>query len=178
MAVINVKSVLMGSMVWLATTGLAGCGLTQTMTDGTVAVTQSIFHQQVKTLHLDFNARSALNTNEAQIPLSTVVRVYQLKDNQAFEHASYADLLSGDSEALKADRLAQRDIRVAPGGSVALDMPMEKAARFVAVVGLFHTPDVTHHDWRRVLRRDELAADKPRTIELGNGTLTLDPMKE
>ncbi|KAA1183155.1 type VI secretion system lipoprotein TssJ [Photorhabdus heterorhabditis] len=178
MAAINFKSVMMSSMVWLATAGLAGCGLTQSITDGTVAVTQSIFHKQVKTLHLDFNARSALNTNDAQMPLSTVVRVYQLKDNKAFERASYAELLQGDSEALKSDRLAQRDIRVAPKGSVMLDMPMEKAAKFVAVVGLFHTPDATNNDWRLVIKRDELDADKPRTIELGNGTVTLNPMKE
>lgn len=32
---------------------LAGCGLTQKVTDGTVAVTKSIFYKQVKTLHLD-----------------------------------------------------------------------------------------------------------------------------
>ncbi|NHB59693.1 type VI secretion system lipoprotein TssJ [Photorhabdus sp. RW14-46] len=178
MAVINVKSVMMGGIVCLMLQGLVGCGLTQTVTDGTVAVTQSIFHKQVKTLRLDFSARSALNTTDAQTPLSTVVRVYQLKDNKAFERASYTDLLKGDSEALKADRLTQRDIRVAPKGSVSLDMPMEKAARFVGVVGLFHTPDATNNSWRLVIRRDELDADKPRTIELGSGTLTLNAVKE
>ena len=30
---------------------LSGCGLTQKVTDGTVAVTKSIFYRQVKTLH-------------------------------------------------------------------------------------------------------------------------------
>lgn len=36
---------------------LTGCGLTQKVTDGTVAVTKSIFYRQVKTLHLDIQAR-------------------------------------------------------------------------------------------------------------------------
>jgi hypothetical protein len=40
---------------------LAGCGLTQSVTDGTVAVTKSIFYKQVKTLHLDIRAREAVN---------------------------------------------------------------------------------------------------------------------
>ncbi|MBS9438209.1 type VI secretion system lipoprotein TssJ [Photorhabdus noenieputensis] len=177
MAAINFKSAMMGGIVCLMAQGLVGCGLTQTVTDGTAAVTQSIFHKQVKTLRLDFSARSALNTTDAQIPLSTVVRVYQLKDNKAFEHASYGELLKDDSEALKADWLAQRDIRVAPKGSVSLNMPMEKMARFVGIVGLFHTPDAANKGWRLVIRRDELDADKPRTIELGSGTLTLNAMK-
>lgn len=31
---------------------LAGCGLTQSVADGTVSVTKSIFYKQIKTLHL------------------------------------------------------------------------------------------------------------------------------
>ena len=51
---------------------LAGCGLTQKVTDGTVAVTQSIFYKQVKTLHLDIRAREGVNSNAAGVALSTV----------------------------------------------------------------------------------------------------------
>ncbi|HCT2015413.1 TPA: type VI secretion system lipoprotein TssJ, partial [Klebsiella pneumoniae] len=29
-----------------------GCGLTQTVTDGTVSITKSIFYKKMKTLHL------------------------------------------------------------------------------------------------------------------------------
>ena len=42
---------------------LAGCGLTQSVADGTASVTKSIFYKQIKTLHLDFSAREALNTD-------------------------------------------------------------------------------------------------------------------
>ena len=54
---------------------LAGCGLTQKVTDGTVDVTKSIFYKQIKTLHLDIRAREAVNSNAGGIALSTVVRV-------------------------------------------------------------------------------------------------------
>jgi type VI secretion system protein VasD len=57
---------------------LAGCGLTK-VTDGTVAVTKSIFYKQIKTLHLDIRAREAVNSNAGGVALSTVVRIYQLK---------------------------------------------------------------------------------------------------
>jgi type VI secretion system protein VasD len=64
---------------------LAGCGLTQSVTDGTVAVTKSIFYKQIKTLHLDIRAREAVNSNAGGVALSTVVRIYQLKDRKTFD---------------------------------------------------------------------------------------------
>lgn len=88
---------------------LSGCGLTQKVTDGTVAVTKSIFYRQVKTLHLDIRAREAVNSNAGGIPLSTVVRIYQLKDRQAFDSTDYPSLFARDSQALKADIVAQKD---------------------------------------------------------------------
>ncbi len=42
---------------------LTGCGLTQTVKDGAVSVTQSIFLPPVKTLHLDLRAREGVNNN-------------------------------------------------------------------------------------------------------------------
>ncbi len=44
------------SPAFLTVTVLTGCGLTQTVKDGAVSVTQSIFYPQAKTLHLDFFA--------------------------------------------------------------------------------------------------------------------------
>lgn len=76
---------------------LAGCGLTQKVTDGTVAVTQSIFYKQVKTLHLDIRTREAVNNNARGEALSTVVRIYQLKDRKTFDSTNYSSLFADDS---------------------------------------------------------------------------------
>ena len=65
-----------------------------------------------------------------------------------------------------------------PNGSVMLNMPMDEEAQYVAVIGLFNRPDMKNNTWRLVLSRDDLDPDKPRTIELGNGFLTLIPVKE
>ncbi|WP_380177480.1 type VI secretion system lipoprotein TssJ [Kalamiella sp. sgz302252] len=152
---------------------LAGCGLTQKITDGTVAVTRSVFFKQVKNLHLDLRAREAINNNDGGVALSTVIRVYQLKDRKAFDSTDYPSLFADDSQALKADLLAERDVRLLPGGAVLLDMPMEEKAQYVAVAGMFISPDQQKDNWRIVLSRSDLDPDKPRIIEAGDNRLNL-----
>lgn len=157
---------------------LAGCGLTQSLTDGTVSLTKSIFYKQIKVLHLDFIPRAASNADGEQIPLATMVRVYQLKDRKAVEAANYPTLLNKADAALKDDVLASRSLLVMPDGSVTMNMPMDENAQFVAVVGLFNRPDLKENRWRLVLTRDDLDPDKARIIELGDGWLSLVPLKE
>ncbi|HEY2454519.1 MAG TPA: type VI secretion system lipoprotein TssJ [Scandinavium sp.] len=157
---------------------LAGCGLTQSVTDGTVAVTKSIFYKQVKTLHLDIRAREAVNRNAGGVALSTIVRVYQLKDRKTFDNTDYPSLFKDDSQAIKADLVAEKDIRLQPGASVLIDMPMEEGAQFVAVAGMFMSPDPVNNTWRVVLSRDDLDPDKARVLEAGNNRLTLKALKD
>lgn len=157
---------------------LAGCGLTQTVTDGTVSMTKSIFYKKIKTLHLDFSPRSAINADGAQTPLATMVRVYQLKDRKSVDAADYQTLLRNADIVLKEDVVASKELLVMPGGSMSLNMPMDENAKFVAVVGLFNRPDLKDNRWRLVLTRDDLDPDKPRTLELGDGWLSLVPLKE
>ena len=157
---------------------LAGCGLTQTVTDGTVSMTKSIFYKKIKTLHLDFSPRSAINADGAQTPLATMVRVYQLNDRKSVDAADYQTLLRNADTMLKEDVVASKELLVMPGGSMSLNMPMDENAKFVAVVGLFNRPDLKDNRWRLVLTRDDLDPDKPRTLELGDGWLSLVPLKE
>lgn len=172
-------SVSLRQLVLLALCGLlAGCGLTQTVTDGTVNVTKSIFYKKIKVLHLDFEPRAAVNADEAQTPLATMVQVWQLKDRQKVDAADYQTLLRDADNVLKEDVVASKSLLVMPKGSVILNMPMNEEAKYVAVVGLFNRPELKNNTWRLVLTRDDLDPDKPRTLELGNGFLTLVPVKE
>ena len=152
---------------------ISGCGLTQKVSDGTSSLTKSIFYKQIHTLHLDFRAREGVNRNAQGAALSTVVRIWQLKDKKAFGDSDYPSLFASDSQVLKPDLLAQKDIRIRPGESVSVDMPMEDKAEFVAVAGLFLSPDTQDDKWRLVLTRDDLDPDDARVIELGDGILTL-----
>ncbi|WP_329911761.1 type VI secretion system lipoprotein TssJ [Serratia quinivorans] len=157
---------------------LAGCGLTQTVTDGTVSMTKSIFYKKIKMLHLDFSPRTAINADGAQIPLATMVRVYQLKDRKSVDAADYQTLLRNADAVLKDGVVASKELIVMPEGSMTLNMPMDENAQFVAVVGLFNRPDLKDNRWRLVLTRNDLDPDKSRTIELGDGWLSLVPVKE
>ena len=48
---------------------LGGCGLTQKVVDGTASTAHAIFYKQVKTLHLDFTGRAAMNLIFRTFPL-------------------------------------------------------------------------------------------------------------
>ena len=165
----------------LLTFSLAGCGVTQSVTDGTKSAFNAVFYKKIKVLHLDFTAREALNTDSREsnsLSQPVVIRVYQLKDRKTFDKTVYQQLLQDDSTILKDDMLASRDVVVKPGGDANLDMPMEEKAQFVAVVGLFRHPDMDSNAWKQVIKRSDLDPDKPRILEAGDNSLTLQPLKE
>ena len=160
---------------------LTGCGVMQSVADGTKSVYTSVFYKKIKVLHLDFTAREALNTDAREsnsLSEPVVVRVYQLKDSKTFDKTVYQQLLKDGDTILKADLLATRDVVVKPGGDANLDMPMEEDAQFVAVVGMFRHPDMVNNTWKLVIKRNDLDPDVPRILEAGNNHLTLQPLKD
>ncbi|TKV10046.1 type VI secretion system lipoprotein TssJ [Citrobacter sp. wls619] len=161
------------AVITAMTSQITGCGLTQKVSEGTVSLTKSIFYKEIKILHLDLSAREAANKNAQGIALSTVVRIYQLKDRKAFDSANYQSLFAQDSTVVNADLLAQKDIRVRPGESVTVDIPLEKEAQYVGVAGMFISPDQSEDSWRVVLGREDLDSDKARVIELNSQALVL-----
>jgi type VI secretion system protein VasD len=158
---------------------LGGCGVTQSVTDATTSTTEAIFYKQVKTLRLDLSGRAALNTagidmNALSVP--TLVRVYQLRDRKALERANYDSLLSHDERVLSADLLDKRTLVIKPDEGAQLNIPLDKQARYVAVVALFREFDSRTDSWRLTLARDDLDPDRVRVIELGDNRLTLRPL--
>jgi type VI secretion system protein VasD len=158
---------------------LSACGVTQSVTDATTSTTEAIFYKQVKTLHLDLSGRAALNTagidmNALSVP--TLVRVYQLRDRKVLEKANYDSLLSQDEHVLSADLLDKRTLVVKPDQGAQLNIPLDKQARYIAVVALFREFDNRADTWRLTLARDDLDPDRVRVIELGDNRLTLRPL--
>lgn len=75
---------------------LSGCGLTQRVSEGTKSAFNAVFYKQINTLHLDFTAREALNTDAREnhsLSEPVVVRIYQLKDRRTFDRLVYQQLL-------------------------------------------------------------------------------------
>ena len=158
---------------------LGGCGLTQSLSDTGSSTTRAIFYKQVKTLHLDFSARAALNTSATDmsaLSVPTLVRVYQLRDSKAVERATYDGLLGDDNQLLASALLDKRSVVVKPEEGAQLNVPMDKDAQFVTVVALFRSPDTQLNTWRLTLTRDDLDPDRARVIELGDNRLTLRPL--
>lgn len=160
---------------------LSGCGLTQTVADGTASTAKAIFYKKVKTLHLDFIGRAAMNTDVTDmsgLSVPTVVRVYQLRDHKVVDKATYDSVLGDADNLLGTDLLDQRAVVVKPGEGEQLDVSLDKDAQFVTVVALFRTPDTQMNTWRLTLTRDELDPDRARVIELGNNRLVLQPLEK
>ncbi len=158
---------------------LGGCGLAQSVTDATTSTTDAIFYKQVKTLHLDLSARTAMNieaTDMNALSVPTLVRVYQLRDSKLVQKATYDNVLSDGDNVLGADLLDERSLVVKPGEGVQLNVPLHKDTQFVAAVALFREPDNRTDNWRLMLTRDDLDPDQPRVIELGDNRLTLRPL--
>lgn len=156
---------------------LSSCGLYQKTKQGTQSVAKAIFYRQVETLHLTFTARSAINADDAQQSMPLRIRVLQLNDRKTFDNTEYTDLLTQPDLVLKDSLLAQRQLIVYPDQTVNLDIPVDKKAQFVAVVGLFRKPDRTRGTWKLLLSRDSLDPDEPRVIEVRDNTLFLRPLR-
>lgn len=157
---------------------LSACGVTQSVGNGTAAMAEAVFYKKIKVLHLDLSARKTANTDALGVPLSTMVRVYQLRDIKAFAAAEYGVLLSTDSHVLDADLLVQNDIYLRPGESYSLSVPLQKETQYVAVTAMFLEPDLTGNSWRVVLAKSELEPDLPRSLTLVNQQLLLRDLKE
>jgi type VI secretion system protein VasD len=158
---------------------LAGCGLTQTVTDTSTSTAKAIFYKQVKTLHLDLTGRAALNTdmtNMTGLSVPTLVRVYQLRDNKIVDNATYDNVLNNADNLLRTDLLDQHAVLIKPGEGAQLDVPLNRDAQFVTVVALYRTPDMLENTWRLTLPRNDLDPDRARVIELSNSRLTLQPL--
>lgn len=160
---------------------LAGCGLTQKVSDGTSSAVRSIFYKQVRTLHLDITARSELNTDQQEnnsVSQPVMIRIYQLADRKVFDKLVYQQLVAEGEDASGDELITGRSLVIKPGTDASLDMPLDEKAQFVAVVALFRAPDMEKNDWKLILTRDDLDPDKPRVIVVSNNCLTLQPLKE
>lgn len=161
----------------MLTVVLSGCGLIQKVVDESKSVASAVFYKQIKILHLDFFSRSALNTDAEDTPLSTMVHVWQLKTREDFDKADYDTLFMQEEKTLEKNVLAKHTVWVKPEGTASLNVPLDKETQFVAIIGQF----ITLMKKRQLAsgdQRDELEADKPRSIELMRSDLRLLPLKD
>ncbi|MBN3764246.1 type VI secretion system lipoprotein TssJ [Burkholderia sp. Ac-20365] len=151
---------------------LAGCGMTQAVSDSTVDAAKWVFTTQVKTMSVDLVSRASLNENAAGQSLSTVVRLYQLKDAHSFQQLEYAQLQTDDLNALKADLLATRDVVLRPEASASINEPMKEDAQYVGVVAFFRNPD-RDSTWKLLVPRKQWKKTDPVKIVVRGNVMEL-----
>ncbi|KUY84494.1 type VI secretion system lipoprotein TssJ [Burkholderia sp. RF4-BP95] len=144
---------------------LSACGVWQTVSDASSSAYRTVFFKQVKVLNIDLSAREALNPDDAGRPTSVAVRVYQLKDRKMFDGASYNDLLKNDRTMLVQDLQANMATVLNPGAAASLSQPMQVETKYVAIVAFYRNPG-SGDDWKVVIEKKKLDADKPLKLEL------------
>ncbi len=100
-------------------------------------------------IKLRIDASPRLNPDERGHSLTTVVRVYQLKNAGKMESAEFEDLFRREKEILGDDLIQVDEVEVPPGQQVGKTISREKGAQYVAVVAMFRRPG--GFSWRSIV---------------------------
>lgn len=95
-----------------------------------------------RNITLQFYAGTNLNTDAAGKPLALVVRIYKLKQDAAFNQATYDTFMNPakEKEAMGADLLEVKEITLIPGQRYESKEKISREAEFVGAVALFRAP--------------------------------------
>lgn len=102
-----------------------------------------------RTLHLSLQAERVLNTDRLQGSASLALRVYVLRDAEAFQRASFDSLYDSDETVLGAALLRRETLHLRPGETRELALALGGGARFVAVFAAYR--ELERSQWRSVL---------------------------
>ena len=133
------------------TTALAGCGGAALAPLAGVALEAAGLHKPTelpesqkppRNVPLKLHAATRLNVDARGQPLALAVRLYKLRQKDAFEGAPYATFLDPrlERESLGADLVEVREIMLVPGQRYEVTEKVAREAGHVGIVALFHTP--------------------------------------
>jgi type VI secretion system protein VasD len=95
-----------------------------------------------RTVAIKLHAADALNVDQQGRPLALVVKIYKLRQNAAFQQASYDTFLSAqkEKELLGADLLEVKEVTLIPGQRYEISEKVSYEAAFIGVVAQFRNP--------------------------------------
>jgi type VI secretion system VasD/TssJ family lipoprotein len=102
-----------------------------------------------RSLRLSIQAGRSLNTDKLQGSASLALRVYVLRDDQAFQRASFDSLYDNDEATLGAALLRRESLHLRPGETRELVLALDGPARLVAVFAAYR--ELERSQWRTVL---------------------------
>ncbi|MEX3984729.1 type VI secretion system lipoprotein TssJ [Paraburkholderia sp. EG287A] len=160
-----------GALVTGLALSVSACGMWQSVKDGTVHAARAVFETKVEQMNLVITARGALNQDVRGASLPVVLRIYQLKDDQPFATATYAQLLEGN-DALKASTLWSRDVTLGPGQTLKVSERIGEAANYVAVAAFFR--DTANTEWSVLVPKSQWKKTDPVRLVAAERTLEID----
>ena len=102
-----------------------------------------------RSLRLTLHAERSLNTDKLQGSASLALRVYVLRDDQAFQRASFDSLYDNDEATLGTSLLKRETLHLRPGETRELVLPLASEARLVGVFAAYR--ELERSQWRTVL---------------------------
>lgn len=117
-----------------------------------------------------------INQDDAGASLPVLVRVYQLKGKDKFQHATFKMLWKNDKDVLEGDLLDRKEMTVNPEmkTELSLDVDVKHGAAYLGVMALFRQPDVD--GWKQITEASS-SAFNPMTpkikVRLDKNRITL-----
>jgi len=110
------------------------------------------------------------NPDASSRPSPIVLRVYQLKGDDAFKRAEFFALYDDDQKVLGAEMLSRQEFMLAPSASQTVELNLADDAQFVGAVAAFH--DIRNAQWRVIVPAPRagftLSVERARLIVAAN----------
>ncbi|NHR06952.1 type VI secretion system lipoprotein TssJ [Chromobacterium haemolyticum] len=133
---------------------LTGCSAMQTLSDAASNAYRTVFPKKQDVFDIGIVTDNTANADSAGNALSVVVRIYQLRQRDAFDNALYQTLLDQDQAVLAYDALSADSFTVAPSTGMHTSMPLSQETQYLGVVAFFRQLD--RGNWRLVVDRKTL----------------------
>ncbi len=86
-------------------------------------------------IKVTINSTEQLNQDQRNNPLPVQVKIYQLRDNNAFLQATFRELWRQDAATLGNSMLDKQEITINPSSTTKIVLTRKKDCRYVGIVG-------------------------------------------
>ena len=101
-------------------------------------------------MHLRVQAASQLNPDGENQALPVRIKIYQLRDSESFQEATFRELWKSDDSVLGKSLLDKKELTINPGQTQRFKMPRHSQTDYIAVVGLFR--QYQNKGWKTIKR--------------------------
>lgn len=98
---------------------------------------------------IKLHAGDDINPTQFGRPSPLVLRLYELKNADAFAGADFYKLYDQEDAVLKADLLARQELLIRPAQTLEIERTTEPDTRFIGLLAAFQ--DLDHAIWREIL---------------------------